>query len=125
MRYFGVGAHYYSRGRDSPARNMYFSLLSSSHRSYLKLNRHEIVNFTQYTRHRKFKVITTMAIRQPDEPRVMCSICGCRFAIPRFGIRGGSWMGAFGSSPIGSISSPLTYIVYLLPFLSYFAFSWL
>ena len=49
--------------------------------------------------------------REGDDPHMMCSICGHRFATPRFGARGGR----------GWFHSLLTYMVYLLAFLSYSA----
>ena len=37
-----------------------------------------------------------------QRPHTMCSICGRRFATPRFGVRGESGMGLFDSPPMGS-----------------------
>ena len=70
-------------------------------------------------------------------PHMMCSISGRRFATLDFGGRVESGMGPFDSMPMGTwvpamdafgslpicsyISSPLTHMVYRLPFLSYLA----
>ena len=50
-------------------------------------------------------------------PRMMCSICGRQCTTPLFAVRG-DWNESV-ASPCIPISSPLTYMVYLFPFLSY------
>ena len=47
--------------------------------------------------------------------------CGRQFATPRFGVRGDRRWADSVARPLISISSPLTHMIYLLPFLSYSA----
>ena len=48
----------------------------------------------------------------------MCSICGRRFATPRFEVRGGQRWAHLTACPLVPISSPFPHMVYLLPLLS-------
>ena len=54
------------------------------------------------------------AARRPD---MMCSICGRRFATPPFDVRGSRGWAHSMARPWVPISSLLTHMVYLLPFL--------
>ena len=53
--------------------------------------------------------------------RMMCSICGCRFATSPYGVRGSPGWAYLVARPWVPISSPLTHVVYLLPVSSYLA----